>query len=259
MTRRVLLINPNTSTWVTDALVAQIESVLGDASDIELTAATATLGASYIACEVSYALAAHALLDSFAAHYDGHDAVIVGCFGDPGTAALALVSPVPVIGMAEAAMREASAMGRFAIVTGGAAWQPMLQRLALATGFGSRLAHIETVTRSAAELARDRPAALALLARACANAMSHGSDSIILGGAAFAGYGDELARITNLPVIDSVSAMARAVRNHVQDPAVARSPGPSAGFARSAAVYSGIAEPLARLLNAAPPPRDPAA
>ncbi len=166
MSQRILLINPNTSTWVTDALVAQIDLVLGETSDIELTAATATLGASYIACEVSYALAAHALLDSFAAHYDRHDAVIVGCFGDPGTAALAQISPVPVIGMAEAAMHEASAAGPFAIVTGGAAWQPILQRLAAAAGFGELLVHIETVARSAGELVRDRPAALALLAAA---------------------------------------------------------------------------------------------
>ena len=51
---------------------------------------------------------------------------------DPTAASLHLGSLVPVMGLAEAAMREADALGPFAIVTGGAAWGPMLERLARA-------------------------------------------------------------------------------------------------------------------------------
>jgi len=53
-----------------------------------------------------------------------------GLIGDPGLLALRESSPAPVSGLAEAAFMDAARHGRFAIVTGGARWAPMLQRLA---------------------------------------------------------------------------------------------------------------------------------
>jgi NAD(P)-dependent dehydrogenase (short-subunit alcohol dehydrogenase family) len=106
----VLLINPNTSVGVT-GLMSSLVAPLLDAP-LELVAVTARFGASYISSEASYAIAAHALLDAWAAHRAAGgrcDAVLVGCFGDPGVAALREIAGVPVIGLAEASLREAAA------------------------------------------------------------------------------------------------------------------------------------------------------
>lgn len=73
--------------------------------------------------------------------------MLIGCFGDPGLLALRESSPVPVTGLAEAAFIEASRHGRFAIVTGGARWGPMLQRLAQALGQAAALAEMATLGR----------------------------------------------------------------------------------------------------------------
>jgi Asp/Glu/hydantoin racemase len=60
----VLLINPNTSTAVTHLLESVVRPLLDPA--IELVAVSARFGASYIASEAAYAIAAHAALGDFA-------------------------------------------------------------------------------------------------------------------------------------------------------------------------------------------------
>jgi Asp/Glu/hydantoin racemase len=116
----------------------------------------------------------------------------------------------PVVGLAEAAMRQAAAHGRFAIVTGGAAWKPMLERLARSLGLAEALALIHLVAPTGAQMAADPDAALVLLRDACREA-SAGVQSVILGGAALAGMAATLAPALDVPLIDSVSAGAEAV------------------------------------------------
>ena len=122
-------------------LQSHAQAVVGP--DALVDVATASFGAPYISCEASYAVAGHATLDAWARAMGQdaapHDAVLIGCFGDPGLFALREASSAPVTGLAEAAMSEAAQQGRFAIVTGGALWKPMLQRLAFSLGFAEVL------------------------------------------------------------------------------------------------------------------------
>jgi len=242
---RTLIMNPNTSQWVTDALVDQFRAGLSPGRSAALDAVTGQFGASYIACETAYAIATYACLDQFVSHYDNHDAVVIACFGDPALGALKELSPVPIVGMAEAAMQEASAHGAFSIVTGGAAWQPMLAQLARSLGFGNKLSSVVVVEQSAGELAADRDRALDLLGEKCAQARRDGAQRVILGGAAFAGYGDALAERTGLPIIDSVSAAARALDAlpHTADSKAKQLAMPPGG-----ASYHGLTTSLSKLL-----------
>lgn len=213
--RRALVLNPNTSESVTALLLrhAQAQARAGsagpDASPVDIHAITARLGAPYIACESSYAVAGHAVLDAWAAAQgEGpFHAVLIGCFGDPGLHALRDASPVPVIGLAEAAFGEAAAIGRFAVVTGGERWRPMLQRLAVGLGHGAALAGIHTVAPSGAELARDPEGARVLLRDACLEAARRfKADAVILGGAGLAGQAAALRPELPVPLVDSVEA-----------------------------------------------------
>ena len=156
---RLLLINPNTSASTTERLLQVLTPCLP--SDWVLDAHTARFGASYIACEASHAVAAHALLERWAEQVSPPRqqprGVLIGCFGDPGLFALRECSACPVTGLAEASFIEAALHGPFAIVTGGQRWQPMLQRLAQSLGYGEKLLHIETVAPSGAELLANLP------------------------------------------------------------------------------------------------------
>ncbi len=206
--RRLLVINPNTSASIS-ALLDQHAHVLAGPQVLVQTV-TARFGAPYIACESSYAVASHAVLDAWAAAQSAgtvFDAVLIGCFGDPGLFALRDICAAPVTGLAEAAFIEAAKSGPFAIVTGGTRWQPMLARLANNLGFGKLLAGIHTVPQSGAELALDPAAAQETLSQCCLEAATRfGAKSIILGGAGLAGMAARIQPQVSLPLIDSVSA-----------------------------------------------------
>jgi allantoin racemase len=207
---RILVINPNTSASVTDLVAAQTRAVVGDRA--EIVAVAGRFGARYIASRAAAAIAGHAALQALAEHVGGCDAVYLACFGDPGLAALKEVAPVPVVGMAEASCEAACRRGkRFAIVTGGALWGPMLREFVTGLGFAQRLASVRTIAPTGGDIARDPDAALALLAAACAAcAREDGADVVILGGAALAGLAARIAPAVPVPVLCSVETGAVA-------------------------------------------------
>jgi allantoin racemase len=214
-TQRLLVINPNTGLATTQRLEQQLPAVLPDGTAVSFV--TARFGAPYIACEASYAVACHALLDAWVHAMRGApqgqepQRVLIGCFGDPGLHALRESCAYPVTGLAEASFIEASAIGPFAIVTGGLRWQPMLQRLALSLGYARHLQHIETVQHSGAELLNNPELAIKVLTAACQHAAVQGVKSIIMGGAGLAGFAKLVQGSVDVPIIDSVHAGARVV------------------------------------------------
>lgn len=215
-TRRYLLINPNTNLLTTQRLQDTLQPRLPEGAVLDVR--TARFGAHYIACEASHAVAAHACLDAWAEYRTSHpvphrgppptplDGVLIGCFGDPGLLALREVSGCRVTGLAEASFMQAARLGPFSVVTGGARWKPMLQRLAQNLGHAEALRHIETVAPSGAALQADPAMALRCLAQACQQASVPGVRSIILGGAGLAGYAQALSDLSPLPLIDSAAA-----------------------------------------------------
>ncbi len=237
---RVLLINPNTTATVTERLAPVVAQGLG--ADHALAAVTARFGASYISSEAAYCIAAHAALDAWAADGGKADGVLVGCFGDPGVFALRELCDGPVVGLAEASMREAASHGPFAIVTGGPRWRPMLERLAITIGLAGQLQRIEIVDRTGAQLAADPEGALRLLGGACETAARSGARSVILGGAALVGMAAQLASRVPMPLIDNVQAGARAMREALAHPAT-RAPGPDGTS------YTGISAELTAALG----------
>jgi allantoin racemase len=205
----ILAINPNT----TEAVTALVASHLKQAAPVvQWRMATGSFGARYITSEAAFAIASHAAIEAWARHAEGVDAVLLACFGDPGLFALRELSPVPVVGLAEAAMQAAGEKdARFSIVTGGPRWAPMLERLAQTLGFGPRLASVRTTVITGGQAAADPAGAASALAQACREAQAEdGAQAVILGGAGFAGLGERVALLAGFPVIDSVSAGARA-------------------------------------------------
>ena len=210
--RQLLVINPNTSASVTALLQHHVQAAAG--GTVAVSTRTARFGAPYISCEASFAVAAHAMLDAWAAALSEPapppDAVLIGCFGDPGLFALRDGAGVPVSGLAEAAFSAAAWHGRFAIVTGGDRWRPMLSRLAHSLGHGQTLAGIHTVAPTGAQLAEDPVGARKLLAQACCEAVDRfQAQAVILGGAGLAGMAADIADAVPVPLIDSVTAGAQ--------------------------------------------------
>lgn len=234
--RHLLVINPNTSEGVTHDLQRQLQAALG--IGVAVRSATARFGAPYIADEASYAVAAHATLDawqrdramqvgqplptnpqantapatSIAATADATrtEAVLIGCFGDPGLHALRECCTGPVTGLAEAALAQAARLGDCAIVTGGDRWGPMLHRICAGLPHGNRVKGTVTVALTGGQLREDPATAESVLLAACRQAIEQypGVASLIIGGAALGGWAARLQNRMPLPLIDSVLAGA---------------------------------------------------
>jgi len=239
---RILLINANTTPAITDRLVA-IANGMAPAG-LRFDGATGRFGARYIASRAASAIAAHAALDAYAEHGQGAAAILIGCFGDPGLDAIREVAPVPVLGLADASAAVAAGLGRrFGVVTGGAAWKPILEEFFAARGHAAQLAGIRTVAPTGGDIARDPEAAIALLAETCrASAREDGAEAVILGGAGLAGLAARVAPQVPVPVLCSVECGIRA--------AIAAVGGPAAGLIPHAAVETiGLSPALAALLG----------
>lgn len=210
----LLLINPNTTQSITDLVLKHARRFA--AKGTTLRAVSGAFGPRYVASRIGYAIAGHAAVDAFANDRGRKDAVVLACFGDPGLAALKEISPVPVVGMADASILQACAVAkRFSIVTGGERWKPMLEEFVASMGLSSRLASVRTVAPTGADIARNPKAAMALLAKGCnACAREDGADVVILGGAGLAGLAARLRPAVDVPLLDGVAcaiSMAEAL------------------------------------------------
>lgn len=245
---RLLLVNGNTDAAMTARMVALARATAG--ADVAIDGATARFGARYISSRSAAAIAGHAVLDAFAhALADGAapGAVMLACFGDPGLAALRELSPVPVVGMAEASIVTAAMLGgRIALLTGGARWVPMLTEHAAALGFGDRVV-VRGIALTGDAIAADPDTALpALAAEARAAVEEEGAEVVVLGGAGLAGLAERLADAVPVPLLDSLACTVRAAI------ALARASAakPSAGSyaAPPPAPVDGLSAPLTGLL-----------
>lgn len=206
--KRCLVLNPNTTAAVTEMVLAVCRRAQ---PGLQWSGATARFGAAYIADEVGYAKAGHAALDAYEAFHDGHDLVLLACFGDPGLLALRELSRVPVIGLAQSSFEAAARQGRFAVVTGGHAWAPMLARFARAQGLDAKLTGIHTIDWTGAQIAADPDGARDALVAAAQHGIEEGAQCILLGGAALAGLAPSLQPRVAVPVLDNVLLAAQAV------------------------------------------------
>ncbi len=239
----LLLINPNTTQSITDLVLKHARRFA--AKSTTLRAATGAFGPRYVASRIGYAIAGHAAVDALANDRGRKDAVVLACFGDPGLAALKEASAVPVVGMAEASILQASAIGKkFSIVTGGERWKPMLEEFVAAHGLASRLASVRTVAPTGADIARNPKAAMALLAKGCqACVREDGADVVILGGAGLAGLAAKLKPQVDVPLLDGVACAVSMAE------ALARQKPAKAGK-RAAPVESiGLSKGLAKLIG----------
>lgn len=243
---RILLLNPNTMPEMTALVTRVVRPYLP--AQAELVPVTGRFGAEYIASRSASVIAAHAALEAFAEHGQDCDGVYLACFGDPGLLALKEIARVPVIGMAEASSRYAAERaGRFAMVTGGERWGPMLHEFVGSIGLGDRLAAVETVAPTGADIARDPDGSIAMLAEACRSvAKRSGAGAVILGGAGLAGLASRVQPQVDVPVICSAEAGIRTLLAALGHPH--RKP-QKGDLALPAPVAStGLSESLSRLL-----------
>jgi len=203
---KILVANPNTSTGVTDRLLAAGKLVASPGT--ELLPMTAPRGVPYIATRAEAVIGAAAALEMLAERRGEIDAAIVAAFGDPGLGGARELFDFPVVGMAEAAMLVACMLGRnFAIVSFAKALEPWFAEIVAWHGLSGRCAAIRTLDeafRSIDDVQDEKEQVLIDLANSTVS--NDAADVVILAGAPLAGMADKVKDRIAVPVVDGIQA-----------------------------------------------------
>lgn len=202
----IKVINPNTSQSMTEAIERSARAV----ASAEVVAVTAPMGPASIESHYDEALAVPGVL----AEIGDADGYVIACFGDPGLDAAREVAAGPVVGMAEAAMRAASYLGRgFSVVTTvdrsrGRTWD-----LAERYGVARFCRGVHACGIRVLDLDAD-PDAFKTITAASRHALERDeADAIVLGCAGMTHLVTDLAAEIGAPVVDGVQAATLAVQS----------------------------------------------
>ena len=208
MKQRVLIVNPNCLQTVTDSMSAALEGYRFPGGP-QIECATLKTGPPGIETQAHVDCAAKLLFEWFAEKPARRqaDAVVVGCFSDPGLFALREALPSPVFGIGESSYLCAAALGeRFgviAIMTQGISRHRRAQH---ALGLQHKLAGELAIDLGVAELSKEGLVWKRMRAVGKKLRDEHGADVLIMGCAGMARYRDRLEDHLRVPVIDPTQA-----------------------------------------------------
>ena len=202
---RILLINPNTSEFVTAAVTAEAKRAA--AADTEIQSVTGAMGPPIISCRSENAIGTHTAMELAADHVAGCDAIVLAVSFDSALAELRELLEVPVVGMTEAAMLTACMVGgRFALLSFGDRAMPLYEQLAYSYGLQERFAGAFALRQLTPDELRDPRVLIPLIKEEAARAIADtGAEAIVLAGAVFAGLAHELRDQIPVPVLDGIS------------------------------------------------------
>ena len=206
---RVLVLNPNTSTGVTDRLAAVARAAAAPGTLI--TAVTADRGVPYIATRAEAAIGGALVLEMLADRVGSFDAAVIAAFGDPGLGGARETMGVPVVGLAEAAMLSACMLGRrFSVVSFARALGPWYRECVEAHGLAGRLASIRLLEGEFGAIADVGTEKADLLVELANRAVEEDeADVIVLAGAPLAGLAAAVKDRIAVPVVEGVAAAVK--------------------------------------------------
>ncbi len=208
---RVLLINPNTSERTTEMMLAVARPLLPPG--VTLRGLGAASGVAMIVDEAALAAGAAEVVRIGTAEALHADAVIVAAFGDPGAETLQAMLPIPVIGIGEAAIRDAAANGRrFGIATSTPRLVRSIEARVRALGLSEWFTGVRVPSGDPLALAAnptEQDEALADAASACIE--RDAAEAVIIGGGPLSDTAARLRVRFRIAIIEPVPAAMRAV------------------------------------------------
>lgn len=206
--RRIRLVNPNASTAATERMVAAARAAAPAWLDVDgyTTAASPAL----IVDETGTAAAAAAVAAAAGRDFGTEDGVILSAYIDPGIAEVRRALSVPVVGIGEASMRAAAAIGRFAIAMTTPDLVGFVRRYAERLGLADRLVAVPSTTGDPHELMADPDRVLEALDALIRGAVRDaGAEAVVVGGGPLADAARTLAETSPVPLIEPVPAAVR--------------------------------------------------
>jgi Asp/Glu/hydantoin racemase len=214
----ILLINPNASE-ATTAMMVEIAAA-SMPPGFSVRGATARRGPSMIVNETELNAAATEVQDTVRAAGTGYAGIIISAFGDPGLDPVRAASRVPVVGIAEASMLEASARGtrRFGVATVTPDLVAAIEGRAAAAGLRGMYTGIRLTDGDPRALAAEPEKLTAALAIAVQRCIDDGAQAVIIGGGPLGQAALALAGRFSVPVIAPIPAAVRLVLERLKLP-----------------------------------------
>lgn len=207
MEKALIVINPNCSEAVTSGIDAAMEPLRK--FGIPIRCLTLAEGPAGIESQRQADLTIAPMLALAARREPEALGYVIACFGDPGLHALRHATPLPVLGIQEAAVATALTLGqRFGVIAILPASIPRHMRAFGAMGVTQRLAGDRALGLGVAELAEPGRTLDAMRRVGARLRDEDGADVLIMGCAGMAGYRAILEAELGLPVVDPCQAAA---------------------------------------------------
>ncbi len=207
---KLLLVNPNTSARMTEAMAREAQAIA--AAGTRITGRQPSFGPVSIEGHFDDAFGAAGVAEQVRlAQAEAFDAVVIACFGDPGLDAARELTTAPVLGTAEAAFHAASFVATgFSVVTTMVRTCVIAERLVHRYGFERSCRGIHGTDIPVLALEDGGAAVLAQIEAAARVALTKDrSGAIVLGCGGMAALRLTLQQRLGVPVIDGVCAAVK--------------------------------------------------
>ncbi len=207
---KLLLVNPNTSAAMTQAMAAAAQAVAAPGTVV--VGRQPSFGPASIESHFDEVFGAAGVAEQVRlAAPEGFDAVVIACFGDPGLDAARELTSAPVLGIAEAAFHAASFVATgFSVVTTMTRTCVIAERLVQRYGFERSCRGIHGTDIPVLELEHCAAHTVAQIEAAARQALKQDrSGAIVLGCGGMAALCQTLQQRLGVPVVDGVSAAVK--------------------------------------------------
>jgi len=211
---RLLVVNPNTSASMTEAIGQAARKAAGGMS--EVVARNPAHGPASIEGYFDEAFAVPGLLEEILhGEAEGFEAYIIACFDDTGLEAARCAAAGPVIGIGEAAFHMASLIShRFSVVTTLSRSIAPIEANLMKYGLERRCARVRACEVPVLALEDPASGARAKLSAEIARARDEdGCEAIVLGCAGMADLALSLSQEHGLPVVDGVACAVQLAQS----------------------------------------------
>lgn len=203
---RILVINPNSSTKMTEDIQETIQKF--ESEDWQFDVIRIEKSPLVLENFTDYTLAGANVLDYLeendTSNYDG---ILLACFGDPCLWALKEQVSIPVVGIAEASISLALLLGfKYSIIAAVPKAKAMMESLVMSYGLQDRMASVEALNVEICTFMEQKQL-LEEAALACGErAIEKGAEVLVLGCAGMTILGDDVGEKLGIPVIDPIKA-----------------------------------------------------
>lgn len=205
----ILVINPNTTQAMTDAIGEVARAAAGPGTEIDCTSPEG--GPRSIEGFTDEAIAGYHVAETVARTRGRYDGYAIACYGDPGLAACRELADVPVVGIAEATFHMASLVAhRWSVVSVLPRIRPLLEEVVARNGMQLHCASIRCTPLSVLEIEEDLDRTKRLIVQEGRAAIERDdAEAILLGCAGLGPIDKELQEQLGVPVFDGTACAVK--------------------------------------------------